>query len=58
MMDSFTWEPVFADVSRAGDLGYTIGEYLFTSLDSAGNEISGRGYYVTIWKKQINGWQR
>lgn len=50
-----TWEPVFVDVSRAGDLGYTIGEYLYTDVDSAGNEVSGRGYYITIWKKQPDG---
>lgn len=50
-----TWEPVFADVSGSGDLGYTIGEYLYTAVDSAANEISGRGYYITIWKKQVDG---
>lgn len=50
-----TWEPVFADVSSSGDLGYTIGEYLYTNADSAGNEITGVGYYVTIWKKQADG---
>lgn len=50
-----TWEPVFADVSSSGDLGYTIGEYLFTNTDSSGNEISGGGYYITIWKKQADG---
>ncbi len=50
-----TWEPIFADVSGSGDLGYTIGRYLYTDLDTLGNEITGGGYYITIWKKQPDG---
>jgi ketosteroid isomerase-like protein len=42
------WQPIAADVSRAGDLGYTHGTY------EAPNE---RGSYVRIWKKQNGTWQ-
>src|SRR5215213_1418351 len=42
------WQPIAADVSRAGDLGYTHGTY------ESGNE---RGSYVRIWKKQNGEWR-
>jgi ketosteroid isomerase-like protein len=42
------WQPIAADVSRAGDLGYTHGTY------EAGNE---RGSYVRIWRKQNGAWR-
>lgn len=49
------WEPTEADVSSSGDLGYTIGRYESSAVDSDGNQQSGRGLYVTIWKKQADG---
>lgn len=42
------WQPIAADVSRAGDLGYTHGTY------EAGDE---RGSYVRIWKKENGAWR-
>ena len=42
------WHPIAADVSQAGDLGYTHGTY------EAANE---RGSYVRIWKKQNGQWR-
>jgi len=52
---SFTlsWEPVFADVSQAGDLGFTTGPYVVT--DNAKKNPSGYGYYFSIWQKQHDG---
>ena len=50
-----TWEPYFADIAQSGDLGYTLGNYQFTYKDSAGVDQMSRGYYVTIWKKQVDG---
>jgi len=47
-----TWEPLKADISKSGDLGYTYG--LFTSLIKSNNTIT-RGKYVTIWKRQADG---
>ncbi len=46
-----------AEVSRAGDLGYTIGAYELTHDDPAGNATTDRGKYVTIWKKQEGQWR-
>ncbi len=48
------WEPRFGDVAEAGDLGYTTGPYLRTSLDRDG-KIVGSGWYFTLWKKQRDG---
>jgi ketosteroid isomerase-like protein len=47
-----TWEPLFADISKSGELGYSYG--LYTSLIKADSSVT-RGKYVTIWKKQADG---
>lgn len=52
---SLMWEPEYAEVSEDGSLGYTYGRYLRTSLDEAGNAVSGTGRYNSIWKRQIDG---
>jgi len=48
------WRPIYADVSRAGDLGYTTGPYVFRDL-SPEKKPNRYGYYFSIWKKQANG---
>ncbi|UCH83403.1 MAG: nuclear transport factor 2 family protein [Candidatus Latescibacterota bacterium] len=51
------WEPVIADVSDAGDLGYTTGPWWF-SAEGAGVEPNVFGHYVSVWKKTPAGkWQ-
>ena len=52
---SLAWQPVFADISRSGDLGYTLGTYELHSRDAQGNAVKRTGRYVTIWKKQKDG---
>ena len=47
-----TWEPVYADISAGGDLGYTYG--IYTLRVKATGELS-RGTYVSVWKKQSDG---
>jgi ketosteroid isomerase-like protein len=42
------WDPIFADASEAGDLGYTYG-----SINSEGK--AEKAYYMRIWKKQSDG---
>jgi len=49
-----SWEPVFADVSRAGDLGYTTGPWEFRP-NRADDKPVAFGQYFTIWKKQNDG---
>lgn len=52
---SLSWEPVYAQVAAAGDLGFTLGNYLAKGTDEEGQEIGRRGNYVTIWRKQEDG---
>jgi len=49
-----SWEPVFADVSRAGDLGYTTGPWEFRP-NGPDDQPVAFGQYFTIWKKQTDG---
>jgi ketosteroid isomerase-like protein len=49
-----SWMPIYADVSRAGDLGYTYGTYLIEHKDGQKHT----GTYCTIWKRKHNtGWK-
>ncbi|MGB7926178.1 MAG: nuclear transport factor 2 family protein [Pyrinomonadaceae bacterium] len=48
------WEPTFAYVSRAGDLGYDTGPWEFKEKGPDDKPI-GYGYFVTVWKKQRDG---
>ena len=50
---SLKWEPLFAKVSKSGDLGYTYGVWeLVIKLEP---ENSRRGTYLTIWELQPDG---
>ncbi len=48
-----SWEPVYADISAAGDLGYTTGPWEWRE-DPTG-EATAYGNYFTVWKKQPDG---
>ncbi len=45
------WEPVFVDVSAAGDLGYSTGPYLVTSRK--GDKPPRGGYFFSVWKRAV-----
>lgn len=49
-----TWWPAYADVSRAGDLGYTTGPYEFREKPSDARP-AGTGHYFTVWRRQPDG---
>jgi len=48
------WEPAYADISSAGDLGYTTGPYVLTDKSPQPNPPH-YGFYFSIWKKQLDG---
>jgi ketosteroid isomerase-like protein len=53
-----TWEPVKADVSPDGILGYSYGKWVAAGKDGLGKEEKSYGVYVTVWKKQTdNTWK-
>ncbi len=49
-----SWEPIFADVSMAGDLGYTTGPWEFRPNGPDDKPVAF-GQYFTIWKRQSDG---
>jgi len=49
------WQPVKADVSASGDLGYTVGTWQLTGKSRKGDPVSMTGKYMTVWKKQTDG---
>lgn len=52
---TLNWRPVFADAARSGDLGMTVGEYVFTGRGANGSVVQRFGKYLTIWQRQPDG---
>ena len=48
------WQPAFAGMSAAGDLGFTTGPWEFRQ-DVKDEKPAGYGHFVTLWKKQTDG---
>jgi ketosteroid isomerase-like protein len=48
------WEPIFADVAAAGDMGYTFGPWEFKQ-DIHDQKAVAFGHFATVWKKQADG---
>lgn len=48
------WQPVFADMAQAGDMGYTTGPWQFKP-DINDERPSAFGDFITVWKKQPDG---
>ena len=49
------WHPVHGEVSAAGDLGFTVGNAVFTGQREVGAPIVRYSKYLTVWKKQRDG---
>ena len=49
------WQAVKIEVARSGELGYAHGTYQIAFSDPNGNQITDRGKYLEIWKKQPDG---
>lgn len=49
-----TWQPNFAGISRAGDMGYTSGPWQYKS-DIKDPKPAAFGNFITVWKKQPDG---
>ncbi len=49
-----SWRPIYADVSLAGDLGYTTGPWEYRKEKMEDDPVAF-GHYVSVWKKQADG---
>jgi len=49
-----SWQPIFAAVSGAGDLGYTTGPWQFKP-DIKDAKPAAFGNFMTVWRKQADG---
>jgi len=52
---SLRWQPISAEISKSGDLGYTVGSYTMTRTDEKGSATVGTGKYLTVWRLQKDG---
>jgi ketosteroid isomerase-like protein len=52
---TLNWRPIYANAAETGDLGFTVGEYVFTGRGMNGAVVQRFGKYITIWKKQPGG---
>jgi ketosteroid isomerase-like protein len=52
--DLLSWQPTFADIARAGDMGYTTGPWQYKS-DIHDAKPVAFGDFLTVWKKQADG---
>ena len=48
------WEPSFAELARAGDLGYTFGPWEFKP-DIKDEKPIAYGHFITVWQRQTDG---
>ena len=49
-----SWEPIFADVASAGDLGYTTGPWEYKQ-NKTDEKPSAYGQFFSVWKRQNDG---
>lgn len=49
-----TWRPIFADVSRAGDMGISTGPWEFREKSLEDQPVA-YGHFVSVWKRQADG---
>jgi ketosteroid isomerase-like protein len=49
------WGPQDGEVAQSGEMGWTWGNYVFTSKNAQGEEAKSYGKYLNIWEKQEDG---
>lgn len=55
LKSTLSWVPIRAEISKGADLGFTHGKYHLEYHDSLGNKKDSYGYYITVWRKQHDG---
>jgi uncharacterized protein (TIGR02246 family) len=52
---SISWQPSKAEVARSGELAYTTGTYQMSYSGGGGKQVTDKGKYVTVWRRQRDG---
>ena len=52
---SLAWHPVEGELAGSGDLGYTVGNAVFTGVREDGAPVVRYSKYLTVWKRQRDG---
>ena len=52
---SFAWHPVEGEMAKSGDLGFTVGNAVFTGEREDGTPVIRYSKYLTVWKRQRDG---
>lgn len=52
---SLRWQPLSAEISEAGDMGFTYGIYKRKYRNSNNEIVTDTGKYTSIWKRDKNG---
>ncbi len=52
---SLVWHPVEGEMASSGDLGFTVGNAVFSDLRDDGTAAARYSKYFTVWKKQKDG---
>ena len=50
---TLNWNPIYSDISQAGDLGFNTGPYTLT--EDKTQKLIGKGFFFSLWKKQADG---
>jgi ketosteroid isomerase-like protein len=52
---TLVWHPVEGEMSGSGDLGFTVGNAVFTERRDGAQPVFRYSKYITVWKKQRDG---
>ncbi|MEO7455772.1 MAG: DUF4440 domain-containing protein [Gemmatimonadaceae bacterium] len=52
---TLVWHPVEGEMSGSGDLGFTVGNAVFTGVREDGAALVRYSKYLTVWKRQRDG---
>jgi ketosteroid isomerase-like protein len=52
---TLAWHPVTGEASESGDLGFTVGNAVYTGKREDGAPVIRYSKYLTVWKKQRDG---
>ena len=52
---ALVWHPVAGEVAQSGDMGFTVGNAVFTGRRDDGGQIVRFSKYLTVWQRQRDG---